>query len=333
MGDVALLTPVLKAMNEQYPGTEVFLLTRPAFTPLFSSIEGLRIITPDFRGRHSGFPGLLRLYRDIWKSAGRIDAVIDLHDVLRTRILRFFFRFRRIKVSVIDKDRKGKQEVISGKRKETLRHTVERYADAFSSAGFVLNPYKGYPVIPDHGALKRAEELTGGSGKLNIGIAPYAKHKLKIWPEEYMKALLSLISDKYPIKFWFFGGREEKDRLSMLAASFPGSENTAGLFSLMDELALISSLDLMIAMDSANMHLAALTGTPVISIWGATDPLTGFGAWQQPDERSIRIPAEELTCRPCTIYGKGKCRRGDFACMTWLTPEMVFEKLLKMKII
>lgn len=89
----------------------------------------------------------------------------------------------------------------------------------------------------------------------------------------------------------------------------------------------------MISMDSSNMHMAALSGTKVISIWGGTDPLTGFGAWQQPDEYSIRIPVEELTCRPCTVYGKGTCRRGDFACMEWLTPEMVFEKLVNLKMI
>ena len=94
----------------------------------------------------------------------------------------------------------------------------------------------------------------------------------------------------------------------------------------------MSKLDLMIAMDSSNMHMAALVGTKVISIWGGTDPLSGFGAWMQPEEFSIRIPVDELTCRPCTTYGKGECKRGDFACMNWLTPEMVFKKLDNLKI-
>jgi hypothetical protein len=75
--------------------------------------------------------------------------------------------------------------------------------------------------------------------------------------------------------------------------------------------------------------MAALTGTKVISIWGGTDPISGFGAWMQPEMHFVRIPAEDLPCRPCTIYGKGECRRGDFACMKWLTPEMVFSKVEK----
>jgi len=80
------------------------------------------------------------------------------------------------------------------------------------------------------------------------------------------------------------------------------------------------------------MHMAALTGTKVISIWGATDPLTGFGAWMQPDEYSVRIPVDQLKCRPCTVYGKDKCKRKDHACMMWLTSEMVLKRLINLKI-
>ena len=103
----------------------------------------------------------------------------------------------------------------------------------------------------------------------------------------------------------------------------------AGKLNLDEELALMSRLDLMIAMDSSNMHMAALTGTKVISIWGGTDPLSGFSAWMQPDNLSIRIPVDELTCRPCTIYGKGTTRNG-FACMKMLTPELVFNRIEKL---
>jgi ADP-heptose:LPS heptosyltransferase len=108
-----------------------------------------------------------------------------------------------------------------------------------------------------------------------------------------------------------------------------GSTNLAGKLTLDQELVFISKLDFMITMDSSNMHMAALTGTKVISIWGGTDPLAGFSAWMQPDSFSIRIPVEELDCRPCTIYGKGKTRN-SFACMNMLTPELVFKKIEKL---
>jgi ADP-heptose:LPS heptosyltransferase len=139
-----------------------------------------------------------------------------------------------------------------------------------------------------------------------------------------------MISEKYKARFFLFGGNDESEKLSAFQARIAGSFNTVGVLNLDEELALMSGLDLMIAMDSSNMHMAALTGTKVISIWGGTDPLTGFGAWMQPEDYSVRIPVDELTCRPCTIYGKGECGRGDFACMNWLTPEIVFKKIDKL---
>jgi len=84
----------------------------------------------------------------------------------------------------------------------------------------------------------------------------------------------------------------------------------------------------MVAMDSSNMHLAAMLGIDTLSIWGATHPRAGFSAWDMPAENQIQIPDTELTCRPCTIYGKGTCRRGDLACLEWLTPEAVLQKIL-----
>jgi ADP-heptose:LPS heptosyltransferase len=325
MGDVALTTPVLGGMRKQYPDVELVILTRSSFKPFFSSIEGLRFFFPDFKKKHKGFSGLIRLYRDI-KNEVAIDSVIDLHDVLRSKILRFMFRLNGIPVSVIDKGRKEKKAVITGKRKVQLKHSVDRYCDVFAKAGFPVTPSTEPAIIPSAGALGKADELIADLSGLNIGVAPYAKHKLKMWPEENMIRLLELIAASYNCRFWLFGGSEDSDNLTVFGKKVHGSVNLGGTLKLEEELAVMSRLDMMIAMDSSNMHMAALTGTKVISIWGGTDPLTGFGAWMQPDNFSIRIPVDELTCRPCTIYGKGESKR-NFACMLRLTPEIVFKKI------
>jgi len=326
MGDVALTTPVLAGMRRQYPDIELVLLTRPAFKPFFSSIEGLQLFFPDLKNRHKGFLGLVRLFRDI-RGQGKFDYVIDLHDVLRSKILRLFFRLSGVPVSVIDKGRSEKKSVITGKKKTRLKHSVERYCDAFAKAGFPVMPSEGPWIIPSSEAKIKAGLMTDTQGELNIGVAPYAKHKLKMWPEENMVRLLELISEGHKSRFWLFGGDEESERLAAFQTKIAGSFNLVGKLNLDEELALMSKLDLMIAMDSSNMHMAALVGTKVISIWGGTDPLSGFGAWMQPENFSISIPVDELTCRPCTTYGKGECGRGDFACMNWLTPEMVFKRI------
>jgi ADP-heptose:LPS heptosyltransferase len=326
MGDVALTTPVLKGMREQYPYVDLLLLTRPAYKPFFSSIGGLDLFFPDLKNRHKGFPGLIRLFKDISRQS-EIDYVIDLHDVLRSKILRLLFRLTGVPVAIIDKGRGEKRSLIKGKKKIRLKHSVERYCDVFTKAGYPVIPSKDKWIVPSPGITLKAEFINEMQGGLNIGVAPYAKHKLKMWPEDNMIRLLALISEKHKCRFWFFGGDEDSEKLTSLQTKIPGSTSVAGKLSLDEELVFMSRLDLMIAMDSSNMHMAALVGIKVISIWGGTDPLGGFAAWMQPDNFSIRIPVEELTCRPCTIYGKGECKRGDFACMNWLTTEIVFQKV------
>ena len=332
MGDVALITPVLAGLRKQYPHIELVLLTRPAFKTFFTSIEGLQLFFPDLKNRHKGFPGLIRLFRDV-RRQGKIDYIIDLHDVLRSKILRELFRLSGVPVAVIDKGRGEKKSVINGRKRRRLKHSVERYCDVFLRAGFPVIPSEGPWIIPSPEAITKAGLLTPDCGELNIGVAPYAKHNLKMWPDKYMVKLLSLISEKHKTKFWLFGGTEESERLTSFQTKVPGSFNTVGKLNLDEELALMSKLDLMIAMDSSNMHMAALVGTKVISIWGGTDPLSGFGAWMQPENFSVSIPVDELTCRPCTTYGKGDCRRGDLACMNWLTPEIVLQKIEKLKVL
>lgn len=326
MGDVALVAPVLQAMKNQYPDIESVLLTRPAFGPFFDSFDGLRLFFADHCKRHKGFPGLIRLFMDIRK-IGRFDIIIDLHDVVRSKVLRLLFRLTGVPSYVVDKGRKEKRSVISGKRKVMVKHSVERYCDTFGKAGFPLRMTVGPWIIPSPEAVARIGPLIASQGELNVGVAPFAKHTLKMWPEEYMIRLLGMISEQRKVRFFLFGGLEESERLAAFQKKVPGSVNTSGDLNLADELALMSRLDFMIAMDSSNMHMAALTGIKVVSIWGGTDPLSGFGAWMQPEPYFIRIPVDELTCRPCTVYGKGICRRGDLACLNWLTPELVYDRI------
>jgi ADP-heptose:LPS heptosyltransferase len=332
MGDVALLTPVIEGMKRQFPDVRITLLTRKTFESFFYSIDKLDLFLPDFKKQHKGLAGIFRLFNDL--KGRNIDAVIDLHDVLRSKILRLLFHFSGLPVYVIDKGRKDKRRIIKGKRRTGLKHSVLRYRDVFAEAGFDVVPADPPCIIPSDKGLAELSSLKIDFTSRNIGIAPFARHKLKMWPEENMIRLLELISASSDnVKFWFFGGFEELEQLKDINSKVAGSEIVTGRLTLAGEIALMSKLEFMLSMDSSNMHMAALAGIKVISIWGGTDPLAGFGAWRQPENYSIRIPAEELGCRPCTVYGKGKCRRGDFACMNWLTPEKVYSRMVNLKII
>ena len=88
----------------------------------------------------------------------------------------------------------------------------------------------------------------------------------------------------------------------------------------------MSHLQVMVSMDSANMHLASLVHTPVVSIWGATHPYAGFMGWNQNPENAVQI---DLPCRPCSIYGNKPCMRGDMACMNHISPEDIIQRIVK----
>ena len=89
------------------------------------------------------------------------------------------------------------------------------------------------------------------------------------------------------------------------------------------EMKLMASLDVMLAMDSSNMHLAALTPVRLLTLWGATHPLGGFLPWGR--DAGICLQ-RDLPCRPCSIYGAKPCRLGDLRCMD-ISPDEIVERL------
>jgi len=97
-----------------------------------------------------------------------------------------------------------------------------------------------------------------------------------------------------------------------------------GKLNMSQELALMSQLDIMYSMDSANMHLASLVNTPVISLWGATHPYAGFMGWNQSTDNAIQV---DLSCRPCSVYGQKPCFRKDYACLFQITPEQIILRI------
>ncbi len=317
MGDVALTVPALRAVLESHAEITATLVTRPLFAPFFNDIPRLALLTPDLR-RYGGVAGLRRLYHGL-RATGDYDAVIDLHDVLRTKVLRLFFHAAGVPVYVIDKGRREKGALIKGKVNGPLRHTVERYLDVFRAAG--LTPQ---PTTPPYIHVAAAEELLA-EGDPPLGIAPLARHTLKSWPEEKMKDLLRLLRERHPAaRFYLFGGPEERPALERLAA---GDAQLTLDLPLAGQLALMRQMKVFVSMDSSNMHLAALLDVPVVSVWGATHPWAGFGPWGGDKHLMVQISREELPCRPCTVYGKGSCRRKDLACLNHITPEMVMEKV------
>ncbi len=335
MGDVALTVPVIRNVLHENKNLNITLVTNPLFTPFFYGIERLTIFPADFKGQYRGLKGLYQLYKDL-KSVNKFDYLIDLHNVIRSRILSFFFLFSRLKGYRIYKNRKEKKKVITGKLKKPLIHTTERYKTVFENIIKISIPPTTPSIFPSKKALIAAENFVREEHipeKQWIGIAPMAKHELKKWPIENIHSLIKLINKDADVHFFLFGGgKKEKEEMDKISIKNANTSNITGKLNLSEEIALISKMNFMITMDSANMHISSLLGVPTISIWGGTHTMIGFGALHQPEEYAIQVSAQDLTCRPCTVYGKGTCKRGDLACFTRLSPEIVYRKLIQLNL-
>jgi ADP-heptose:LPS heptosyltransferase len=327
MGDVIMTLPLLRSFAASWPDEELIFVTKKPFDSFVRDIPGVRVFLSDHHGRHKGFFGLLRVWKDL-RNQHKITAVADLHDVIRSKILRFLFRMGGCRVAIIDKQRSARRKLIRGRLTGSLRHTVDRYGDVFARAGYPVTILPGPWIRPSGEAITKTASLSAGRTGPLVGVAPLARHRLKMWPADKMAEMLMMMTSRRECTLILFGSPDEAKSIDDLAALVPGSIPMAGRISLDEEMAIISQLDLMIAMDSSNMHLAAMLGVDTVSIWGATHPRAGFSAWGMPEENQIQIPDTELTCRPCTIYGKGECRRGDLACLEWLTPEIVLNRIL-----
>lgn len=333
MGDVALLAPVLRSFLTSYPDYQITLATRPKFSAFFLGIDRLVCFSADLDKSYSGLKGIFRLFGELKKSKPEI--VLDMHDHLRTWLISFLFSLAGVKIIRFDKGRKEKSFLVRKKNKiwADLPHTVSRYHQVFSKAGF------SFPLLPaPHFFVPNESKqklnrwiLAHGLEKKEIwfGLAPFAAHKSKIWPMENYARIIDGIRKKMPVKFFLFGGgKKEVDFFLELKSQFPQEcLIVAGELSLSEELALMGKLDKMICVDSSNMHLAALLGVPTVSIWGGTHPSIGFGPFGNKNSL-VQVSVADLPCRPCSVYGKETCHRGDFACMAGIRSLDVESKMI-----
>ncbi|MDL2256073.1 glycosyltransferase family 9 protein [Parabacteroides sp. OttesenSCG-928-K15] len=326
IGDVAMTIPVIYSVAQAYPADSFTILTQTYLIPVFinrpSNVNVLGINTKAAEKRISG---LIKFGSALVKY--NYDMVIDLHSVTRTKIIRSFFRLKRMPVYVIDRNSKARKRLTRQKNKEfkQLRSVSESYANTFRNAGFQFTDTFTTLFDKEPPNLKRIQEITGEKKGHWIGIAPFAKHRGKIYPIDYMEKVVELLTQREDITLFLFGGRGyEEAVLEEWAYHYPRVKSVVGRYSLDSELALISQLDLLLCMDSANMHFASLVGTKVVSIWGATHPYAGFYGYRQNPDHAIQL---DLSCRPCSVYGQKNCLRGDWACMTRLLPEMIAEKV------
>ena len=326
LGDVAMTVPVVYSLAMTYPKLRITFLSRSFARPLFEKLApNVMFMEADLKFEYHGIKGLNALYRRL--TAKNFTAVADFHNAFRSEYLRLRFNIDMFKVAHLDKHRAGKRLMVSpiNTKLSPLPTLFDDYADVLAKLGYPIK-WQFTSLFPNgKPSLQqlRIPEITQKNSEPWIGIAPFALHQAKIYPLEQMRQVIDLLAARYPnCRLFLFGRGEREDRI------FPGwcqsvaqCLNVGEIISgLREELMLMSHLDAMISMDSANLHLASLVQVPVISVWGPSHPFMGMTGWKQEENRIVQA---DLPCRPCTISGNKSCPRGNLECMDRITPEMI----------
>ena len=325
IGDVAMTVPVVYSLAKAFPDRRFTMLSNVRFAPFFAGMPGnVTFMGVDLKKDYHGFGAMFKLFLRLRKQ--HFDAVADLHGVLRTTALSIFFRMFFTKVKRIDKDRRSRKRLTRLKNKDlTPRLTsFDRYRIVLEKLGFVFE--LGFRSIFGDGKadLSTVKGIVGDKDCIWVGIAPFAAHKGKIYPLYLMEEVVSQIDSACLCRQFVFAYGKERSLVEEWAQKYRSVEIIDPRLGLQGELALISNMEVMVAMDSSNMHLASITATPVVSVWGATHPAAGFMGWGQNPDNCIQL---DLPCRPCSIYGKKECIYSDYRCLTGIDPDAVFAKV------
>lgn len=324
MGDVAMTIPVLRAFSLQYPDTKITVVSRPFFVPFFNEIPNVSFFGVDLKERHKGFLGLLRLFFDLRKL--KIDVVADLHNVLRSKVIRILFALSGKKVAATDKGRAEKKALTSLTNKvfAPVKSMFQRHVDTFEKLGFKISLEN--PIFPEKAKLSNEIlEITGTKKLKWIGIAPFAQYESKVYPLDLMQIVIDELAQNSTNKLFLFGGGEaEIQKLNQLQNQHQNVVVIAGKLKFQQELDLISNLDIMLSMDSGNAHIAAMLGVKVITLWGATHPYAGFKPFNQPDSFCITANREKYPLLPTSVYGNKKIEGYENVMRTILPQKVVF---------
>lgn len=313
IGDVAMIVHAVRMLRVSYPDLDITVATKPRMIPLFNSVERL-----DFIPVGKTF--------DLIKAAReqKVDLVADMRNELRGRIVRKLLALCGAKSRHYHQRRLERRPLlrIRNKKLYPLRSNVLRFCDVFASLGYPIDT----PPFIERSPQPLPVSFTEPEGRW-VGIAPFSQSRKKEYPLDLAEELVTKLCDEFDRVFVFSGPGIELEFAEEMKKRFQKVSTVFGRCDIAGEVALMSNLEVIITMDSSAMHMAALAGTPCISLWGSTHPYMGYTAWEK-NAAQHHLQAD-LPCRPCCVYGEGKCNYGDIRCMRAISPQDIVDKIKK----
>ena len=327
ISNVAAIVPQLYGLVNDYPNHEFIVLSREFLSPLFDKLPRVTFVGGDIRGAHKTPIGVYRLYRQL--KALRPDVVLDMQRSWRTRMITRLFALSGTKTLKVGFARAEQRRLIrkGAQKYHTIPTIFDRQARLYAKVRLKVNDSFVKLYNPSLKQQDKIKSLYGAKQGHWIGIAPFSIARGKTLPFRKTKNIIAHFDKQPDTKIFLFGaGEMENELLSDWQSLYNNVYAVHTTLQLDDELALMNSLDVMVCMDSANMHLASLMAVPVVSVWGATHPHSGFLGWKQSVDNCVGV---EFSCRPCTAHSDRKCKFGDYRCLESLHSSKIIEVIEK----
>jgi len=319
IGDIVLTFPVVAAIKAAYPSCQIDYVTKPAFRHLLEACPGLsHIFTLE--------GSIRKLRKDI--NFQSYDAVLDLHNNLRTLLLT---AFSGVKVYKYPKNNWNKWLLTRFKIKQERRqHVVERYLSTLKQAfGLeVLAPENPYE-IPESEQFS-IQDATGFTPRKYVAFAIGAQFATKRLPTDLMIKLLQKI--EHPLVL--LGGKEDQQTANEIVAALGGQKvvSMVGQLNIHGSAWLVKNAAALLTHDTGLMHIGACFEVPIHLIWGNTVKDFGMYPFRLEQENCFQYEVENLKCRPCSKIGFQNCPKGHFACMRQQDLDFISTQLNQTKI-
>jgi len=323
IGDIILMTPLLRNLRRHFPEAQIDVVTKAVFADLLRhhpAVDHHYEVVPE-----SGSAGLNELGASLRDQ--RYDVVLDIHKNFRsfqiTRAARAPLVLRHKKFLV----RRWLYVQFKWNLLRDAPSIRRRYVDAAAPLGVVDDSLPAEIFWTDQENRKAEEALRAGdwNGETPIiALAPGAGFFTKRWPVEYFTEAAKEILQRRNFVV-ILGGPQDQILAEQIRKSVKRNcVSFAGQTSLLVTAAILKKCRALITNDTGLMHIAEAVGVTTIAIFGSTTRELGFFPQLK---TSCVLENVNLRCRPCSHLGKSKCPRGHFLCMKAITPEQVFTLL------
>lgn len=314
LGDILHVLPTVHEIRAR-TGSEIHWAVHPEFAALVRTFRDVsRVVEVPRHGVLRRLPAALRALR-----AERYDMVVDLHGLAKSAVVARLARAdRRIGPSYC---REGATLFFRERARPAggSRHAVER---AFDTLDYLGIPRPAKPLSPDDFILPPPPADLGAAPL--VAVAPVSRWETKNWPPGKFAESVRALGEMWPdLRFAVIGGRADAQAGETVAAAMPGrAVNLCGKTSIAETMAILARADLLVAVDTGPVHMAAALGTKCLVVFGSTRP-----EWTGPWGDGHRVIAAGLECQPCV---KRRCRRGDMACLAAIAPAGVASAAMEM---